>query len=191
MKSLPIVLLLSFLLITPANAQEVTVQPTNAQTNASRRGFFLGLGLGGGGISFLSSTDSMSKGAGIGSLRIGGGINDKLLLMGESFAAVTSWGGTDYLSVSSFCLSAQYFFMEGFYGRSGLGMAVSRLDTNMGGVGVSMESKVGFSMLAATGYEFRLVKFFALAPEIEANYARVNGENVLSYGIQLAALFYL
>jgi hypothetical protein len=181
MKSLPIVLLLSFLLITPANAQQ----------KDNSRHFLLGLGLGGGGISFMSSTDSMSKGAGIGSLRIGGGINDKLLLMGESFAAVTSWGGTDYLSVSSLCLSAQYFFMDNFYVRPGLGIAVARLDTSLGGIGVSMESKVGFSMLAATGYEFRLVKFFALAPEIEANYARVNGENVLSYGIQLAALFYL
>src|ERR1043166_3327784 len=110
-----------------------------------RRGFMIGFGLGGGGMSLHQNGSSLNKGAGVGEFRIGGGLNENLILMGESMVFATRDNGVD-ISVSNLLFSAQYFLVEGFYVRPGIGIGVGRSTSSSGGFSVTQETDAGFSM---------------------------------------------
>ncbi|MFH1016595.1 MAG: hypothetical protein V1798_00255 [Pseudomonadota bacterium] len=147
-----------------------------------RQGFFLGFDVGGGGITL----NGLDRGAFLGGIKIGGGVSEKVLLMGETSGAATSIDG-DTVGISGIYFATQWFFADNFYVRPGVGFAVLRTASGH----ISAESDAGFSAAAAVGYEFRLTKRFAMSPEAKGSYARIQGGNVGAYGAALDLRWYL
>ena len=181
-----------FTLITLSSLTMLTATSTFAEGEKynDRQGFMIGFGLGGGGLSIHDAGNSLDRGAFIGNFRIGGGLSEKFILMGESTWAMTNKNDTD-ISVSGLLFSAQYFCTQNFYLRPGFGFAVGRSVTSVGSVTVTNESDVGFAMNAASGYEFRLSKSFVLAPEVDVGYAHIQGSDNVNYGVILGLTWYL
>jgi hypothetical protein len=167
MKRIPSILLLVLSFAAPAQAQEtderVAVKPTHEIS--PRKGIFLGVGLGGGGMSFLQSGSSVTKGAALVNIRVGLGLNERLLVMAENHEAATSIDGEMH-AVGTLSVAAQYFVKDGFYVRPGIGIAIAHTRNPMD-LSQDLSTQVGFSILGAAGYEFRRGQHFALSPEIE------------------------
>lgn len=157
----------------------------SAEMNA-RKGFFIGFNLGGG---VLDPENVDSEGAFFGGIRIGGGLSEDLILMGETSNSIVDQNNVDY-GIYTVNFSAQYFVQEtGFFVRPGVGFAVVDAQTNVGPINVS-NTEGGLSLVGNVGYEFRLGKTFALTPEFNYGYARVDGTNFNRYGATLGFTFY-
>lgn len=155
----------------------------------SRKGFILGLGIGGGGM-HLGSGRNFDKGAVIGGIRVGGGLTERLLIMGETFTAWTKDNGVHtYISTINF--STQYFFINNFYIRPGVGLSVLSTSRTVGSTTTTTESDTGLSVLNAIGYELRVEKNIGFSPEININYDRVDGVNAINYGGMISVMLYL
>lgn len=149
----------------------------------SRQGFFIGFDLGGGGVHIGSP--AANTGAMLGGLKIGGGFNEKFLLMYEGASAATF--RNDEAAGYASLLSGQFFLTDQFYVRPGLGFAVT---TYKSGPSTTTTSKAGLGLGFATGYEMRLTKRFALSPEAKVDYARTNGHNNTAYGVSVDLRWY-
>lgn len=168
----------------PSTVAVVEVLPIN-----SRRGFVIGAGIGGGGMHIGSGND-FHKGAVIGGLRVGGGLTERFLIMGEAFSAWTKDSGV-HTTISTINFSAQWFCYKNLYLRPGVGFSMLSTSSTSGKVTTTFNSDDGVSVIGAVGYEFRLGEVLGLSPEIYYNYDHVNGANVSNYGAVIAAMFYL
>ena len=149
-----------------AVAEEKTVERTQ------RKGFLIGFDVGGGGLHL----NGRNAGAILSAFKIGGGLNEKILLMFEGAGADDV--GRDSSGLVSDLFSAQFFLSPHLYVRPGIGMGLEYEDLPSG----TSETHVGFSSALAAGYEWRLTKKFALSPELKLGYSRINGRNHESYG---------
>lgn len=161
------------------------VSPKLERERNSREGFFLGFGLGGGGI----HAGNLNRGAGFGNFRIGGGVSEKLLVMGETLSSSTKKNGVT-TSANALHLSSQIFITNRFFARPGIGVSVLNSSTTTGATTTTYSSDAGLSFILTEGYEFRFGKSFALSPEATFNYARVDNTNVMNYGVVIGALWY-
>ena len=65
----------------------------------------------------------------------------------------------------------------GFYLRGGLGLGTAAVKYEQGAASVE-GSTVGFGLIAATGYEWRLTQKFALGPQLQWAFLGVNDEGI-------------
>jgi hypothetical protein len=152
----------------PYDARGQEVPPGLVEVReGSRRGFWLGLGLGAGGESY-----DLRTGAGYSdllyrptvSLRMGGTVSQHLRLGGE----VLSWineNGPAVESLSSALFIAQFYPAKslGLYLKGGLGIGRNAVDFDDGfDVG-----DTGFAGLLGAGYELRLGRRFYLNPVVD------------------------
>jgi hypothetical protein len=148
-------------------AQETPPGLVEVKDVGSRRGFWLGLGLGAGGESY-----DLRTGAGYSevlyqptvSLRLGGTVSQKLRLGGEVLSWINEQGHA-VESLSSALFVAQFYPVSrlGFYLKGGLGIGRNAIDFDDGfDVG-----DTGFAALIGTGYELRLSRRFYLNPVID------------------------
>ncbi|MCB0272945.1 MAG: outer membrane beta-barrel protein [Bdellovibrionales bacterium] len=174
-----VIVIIGFLMIVPS----VFANELNP-----RKGFFIGFSLGGG---VLDATGIDADGAFLGSLRIGGGLNEKLLLMGETSNAVISNNGVN-TGLYSVNFSAQYFVMDtGLFVRPGVGLSYTNTESSSGNVTViTSNDEAGLSLIGATGYEFRLGRSFCLTPEFNYGFARIDGVNFNRFGLSASFMFY-
>ena len=149
-----------------------------------RKGFFLGFGIGGGGIHLKG----LNKGAGLFNLRIGGGITDDILLMYEGTSSYTRDNGVDIVVTNS-TVAAQFYLVDNFYIRPGIGVSF--------GVTLSSNSKASIGADLTVGYEFRIGRYFAVGPELTYQYSRIRTSSALgintnshTYGAQAALQWY-
>lgn len=142
-----------------------------------RKGFFLGFGAGGSAVSSSDGTEASFLNTGF---RIGGGINENIILMAETYWVVSSPNDVDGL-VAHF--SSQMFVKDNFYVRPGIGVG--------GNKDFDEDFNFSFSAVTSLGHEFRLGKRFAISPEIKLNYFHQgNGTDFFSYGVDLGFLWY-
>lgn len=181
MRHLSLALLLALTFSIPAQAAEPDPD--------SRKGFFIGAGVGGGAMTLGSSTNSVTRGAGLLNVKVGIGLTEKLLLMGEHISMGTSIYN-DFHGVAAFSFSAQYFATEQLYFRPGVGFAVG-YTRNVWNVSSSHSSEIGFETHLATGWEFRWGGAFALSPELLVSYTHIAGYNLFGYGPLLTFNWYL
>jgi len=133
----------------------------------SRRGFWVGLGLGAGGESF-----DLSQSSGYSdvlyrptvSLRLGGTVNQHLRLGGEVLSWINDVGpAVESLSSALFIAQLYPFSSSGFYVKGGLGIGRNAVDFDDG----FDQGDTGFAGLLGAGYELRLGRRFYLNPTID------------------------
>jgi hypothetical protein len=125
-------------------------------------GFWIGFGVGGG-SNMWSGFDGIRAG-GAGYLRLGGTINQQLLLGGESLGWVRSENNTT-VSYGNTTASVLFYpsLAGGLYLKSGLGFAVRQAEVAVGG-GTFTGSDAGLGATLGVGYEFRLGNNFFVVP---------------------------
>lgn len=156
------------LLIAPALAS--AQEPPDGLVEVSestRRGFWLGLGLGAGGESFdLSPSQGYSDllYRPTVSLRLGGTVSQHLRLGGEVLSWINDVGpAVESLSSALFIAQLYPFSSSGFYLKGGLGIGRNAVDFDDG----FDEGDTGFAGLIGAGYELRLGRRFYLNPTID------------------------
>ncbi len=134
---------------------------------SSRRGFWLGLGIGAGGESFDARpsqgySDVLYRPTV--SLRLGGTVSQHLRLGGEVLTWINDVGpAVESLSSALFIAQVYPFSSSGFYVKGGLGIGRNALDFDDG----FDEGDTGFAGLLGAGYELRLGRRFYLHPTID------------------------
>ena len=170
----------------------VAAVPVAADTKSHERtGFFIGFGLGGGSAGAEPGPDAVAFGVtelsresgGSGNFRFGWSVTDRMTLGLENSTwlknydiAGTSIDATITLNVTTFAMT--YFPGNvGFYLRGGLGIGTAGVSYEQGGAKVS-GSVVGPAILAATGYEWRLTRKFALGPQLQWSFLGIDDEDI-------------
>ena len=134
---------------------------------ASRRGFWLGLGLGAGGESFdieprNGYSDLLYRPTV--SLRLGGTVSQNLRLGGEVLSWINDVGpAVESLSSALFIAQLYPFSSSGLYLKGGLGIGRNAVDFDDG----FDQGDTGFAGLIGAGYELRLGRRFYLNPAID------------------------
>ena len=187
MRIAPLILLGSLVLGTRVSAQDKPVQ--------QHRGLWGGFGLGGG--VNLTDLGGDSLGGGGGSLwgfsgyaRIGGTLNQRVLLGAESSGWFGSSGGIDY---SRGNLSGIILFYPspsgGFFLKGGIGFAYVMTgiysSTTVGGVyyqNSTSQSQGGFGATAGLGYDLKLGRNIYLVPEVGWYLQAVGSETSIVFG---------
>jgi hypothetical protein len=147
-----------------------------------RNGFMIGFGVGGGSVGIEDGDER--EGGVTGNFRIGYAVAPTLVIHLESSAwTKTSEGelvGIDedtFLSIygdvtwtfSTAVAALTYYPSSGLFFRGGLGVGVAEVEVEVADIDIS-EDESGFAALAAVGYEWRLTKKFALAPQADFIY---------------------
>ena len=158
-----------------------------------RRGFFIGFGVGGGGIQFVAPSVKRFRGAFLGDFKIGGAVNEKVLLMYDGSVAYTRIEGVDF-DVTNSAFGVQWFVWDNLYVRPAVGFAVATASVNSNGTTTSKDSKVSVGADFAAGYEFRFGKYFAVGPELVYRYAHIRSDitnaHSHAFGGQASFLWY-
>jgi hypothetical protein len=181
MRIATLVLLGSLVLGSEALAQSTPVQP--------HKGLWGGFGLGGG----VNLTDTFGEGSlwgfsGYG--RIGGTLNQRVLLGAESAGWFGSRGGVDF---SRGNLSGVLLFYPspsgGFFLKGGIGFAYIMTSiyssTTVGGVyyqNSTSQSKGGFGATAGVGYDLKIGRNIYLVPEVGWYLQAVGSQSSLVFG---------
>lgn len=155
---------------------------TAAEEKTDRKGFLIGFDVGGGAVRF---GDDGTHGALLGGLKIGGGITERILLMYEETSSVGL--ASNLPSLSTGLLSAQFFVLDSYYVRPGVGFGWQERDVAGGG---TLLTDLGFTAGLAVGREWRLTRRFALSPEAKFGYARIEGHSDFSYGAAVDLRWY-
>lgn len=152
-----------------------------------RNGFMIGFGLGGGDAGIKGGGDR--EGGATGNLRIGYALRPDVVLHYEGAAWTRTFdqGAADVTwSFSTNAAAITYYPpATGLFVRGGIGFGTARVEVKTGGVKVSADEN-GFGFLAAAGWEFRLTRKFALAPQVEFAYQKLDtldASNFFDFGL--------
>ena len=164
----------------------VLVLSTLVQAGPDRKGFFLGLGLGGG----YMKNPVDKGGAANANFRIGGGISDDFLLMYEGTAFSSIEDEPRLITYASY-VAAQYFIpgTNGFYIRPGVGMGKIKAEQTAFGTTVSATSDFGLALKGSAGYELKF-GLFGLGLEGTYEFMRIEGDNINNFGGAINGTFY-
>jgi len=162
-------------LLIAGTALVLGIAPAGAQTpddGPRHQGFWIGFGLGGG----LNLDAPDSKGGGAGYLRMGGTVNQQLLIGGDASAwARDVDGGT----VSRGNATATVYFFPSTQGgaflKSGLGFASARIEATSGNTTVTI-SEEGFGATFGAGYDIKVGRNFYITPNVDYLVQVINDE---------------
>lgn len=158
----------------PAAPVPAPAPPREPTRPRDRAGFFLGFGLGAGVLVAPELRDqgyrSTSLVGGLFNFRLGGGLSERLLMMGEAVGHVTRRddGRGVRLLTSMLLLSTQIYATRldpQLYARVGVGFASAREEYTDTRIDVT-DNRPGFAALGLVGYEWRLTEMFALSAEL-------------------------
>ena len=141
-----------------------------------RDGFVLGFNLGGGtaGVNF-TGVDSDREGGFAGAGRVGYAFTPELAVGLEgNFWTKEVDNETWSFDVGAASLT-YYPGAKGFFVRGGVGVGTMEFQTESNGVTFTA-SDDGFGFLVGAGYEWRLTRKFALGPEVDYSYGKVNDD---------------
>jgi len=162
----------------------IVVQPASGQDKPqTREGFFIGFGLGWGSLG-CDDCGGEREGGFSGYLKLGGTVNEKLLLGFETNGWTKEEEGVRLSHANGSAVA--YFYPQpesGFFIKGGLG--VSNLDLGVSGFGSASET--GFGLIAGLGYDARVGAMFSLSPYANYLYGSFDGgsTNVLQAGLGL------
>ena len=146
-----------------------------------RDGVVLGFNLGGGtaGVNF-SGYETDREGGFAGNVRVGYAFHPELAagFEGNLWSKDVDNETWDF-SVAALALT-YYPGAKGFFVRGGLGISTIEVTSESNGVTYSA-SDSGFGFLLAGGYEWRLSRKFALGPQVDYGYGKVNDETSMNY----------
>ena len=146
-----------------------------------RDGVFLGVNLGGGSAGVnVAGFDSDREGGAAGNFRFGYAFQNQfgLSLEGNAWTKEAD-GGTWTFSVGGVAFT-YYPSGQGFFVRGGIGSGSMEYERNFGSTTIKV-SDSGLGLLGAMGYEFRLARKFALGPQIDYSYAKIDDDVSINY----------
>lgn len=135
-----------------------------------RQGFWISFGFGGG-----WDLDREEAG-GAGYIRLGGTVDQRLLVGGEVLGVFREESGAD-VSVGNVTFSVLYYPSGGFFVKGGLGFASREVSVSQGDVTVSTSSE-GFGLTLGGGYDIRLARNFFLTPGVDVMLQTIEDGNV-------------
>lgn len=137
----------------------------SAETYAhTRDGWLIGFGVGGGSAGISDASDR--QGGVTGSFRAGYAFQPQLSLeLNSGFWTKSEGGATTTFDVSGAALDF-YPGEGGLVLRGGLGFGSADVSLDVGNQTLSA-SETGFGFLVGAGYEFRVLRSFAIGPEVE------------------------
>lgn len=140
------------------------------------QGFWIGFGVGGG--ANLDETAADARAGGAGYLRMGGTINQQLVIGGEA----SGWArDVDAGTVSRANLTGTVYFYpaqgNGFFLKSGLGFAAAQFETTQGNATLTISDE-GFGATFGAGYDFRLGSNFFITPNADLLVQVINDDTV-------------
>ncbi len=135
----------------------------SAQDNPqTREGFWIGLGLGWGSLGCSGCSSRESSGAGV--LKLGGTVNQQLLLGVESSAWTKEDSGVRLTHANVVFLGQFYPTAEsGFFVQGGIGVSEFKASTSGSGISVSASDN-GLGLTAGAGYDVRVGSNFSITP---------------------------
>lgn len=160
-----------------------TASPLAAQ---EKKGLFIGVGLGWGSLDLTCDGCEVNRESGFsGNFRIGGVINDKLLIGGETEGWYKSEDGAS-VSFSTVTASA-YFYpaSKGLYLRGGIGLAVLSASDSF-----DSDSETGFGVSFGAGYDIPIARKTALTPYANWMFGSFDGFGANVAQLGLAVSFY-
>lgn len=168
-------------------ALAVMFVPNDLAGQADRDGFFIGFGFGLGSLGVEDADDRESAFSGY--FKIGGAINDKVLLGAESNGWIKneSEDGAEATLTSSSLTAVAYLYPSpesGFYLKGGAGLA--RLDIEASGFGVSFsDAENGTALTLGLGFDYGFGGRFALTPYANLIYSSFEGgtTNLVQVGL--------
>ena len=171
-------LLLPVLLLTLVSAGPLAAQ--------ERKGFFIGAGLGWGSLDLTCDGCQVDREAGFsGNFRLGGAVNDKLLLGAESEGWYKS---EDDGSVSFGTLTGSAYFYpssRGLYLRGGIGLAVISASD-----GFDSDTETGLGLSFGAGYDIPIARKTALTPYANWMFGSFDGFGANNIQLGLGVSFY-
>jgi len=143
----------------------------------TREGFFIGAGFGWGSLGVTDGDGRESAASGY--LKLGGTLNDQVLVGAESNAWVKDEDGVS-MTVTSVTAIIQFYPSptSGFFLKGGAGFST----TSISFWGLTVE-ETGLGLIGGLGYDYRLGTNFSLSPY--ANYVRGSYEGGSTTDIQL------
>jgi hypothetical protein len=176
---------LVLLALLSATLLALTATPAQAQDRElTREGFFIGGGLGFGSLGLEGVDDR--EGALSGYLKLGGALNETLLLGVETNGWVDEEGGAT-LTFGNLSGIVQFYpsRTSGFYLKAGAGLARLDLDLGIGGSG----AETGLGFVIGTGFDVPLGSRVALTPFANFNYGNIEdtGVSVFQFGLGINA----
>lgn len=173
-----------FSLVVCLVALAVYASPAQAQGRPqTREGFFIGFGLGWGSLGCSDCSGERESGFS-GYLKLGGTVNEKLLLGFESNGWVKDQNGVTLSQGNASAVAYVYPTPDsGFFVKGGFGL--STLDLSVSGFGNA--SDTGFGVIAGLGYDARVGTNFSLTPYGNFVYGSFDGgsTNVFQAGLGL------
>jgi hypothetical protein len=143
-------------------------------------GFFIGFNLGAGSadVTIPGVEDTDREWGAAGNFRLGGAINDNLLLGAESSGWAKDEGGSS-LSLGTLAFAVTYYPTDqGFFLKGAIGFASSSYETDLANGFTQSKTETGFGLQGAMGYEWRLTRKFAMGPQVEFVYLNIGGDLV-------------
>jgi hypothetical protein len=138
----------------------------------TRQGWTLGLGVGGGSA---APEGEERKGGAAASFRVGYVFTPQLGAGLESNAwSADVDGDTWTFSVSAAALTFYPAPEQGFFLRGGVGVGSVTVDLGSSFFGSTHVSEQGFGVTGGAGYEWRVARTVALAPQVDFSYVSVN-----------------
>ena len=160
---------------------------TNVSAGAhpqTRQGFYIGIGLAAGSADVTSDSQSGSSESGSGgNFRLGYAINPKFAIGLESNTWVHS-DATGAGQLGTFTGAVSFFPAEGLVLRGGFGGG------NNAGVGDGLSGEVGTGWMLGAGYEFRVLRTFAIGPQIDYNHVSLSYTDFSFTNIGLGMTWY-
>jgi hypothetical protein len=164
---------------------------TAGQWPHERDGVVLGVNLGGGsaGVNILGF-DLDREGGAAGNIRVGYAFQNQFALGLEGNAWTKEVDGVTWSFSVVGAAFTYYPSGQGFYVRGGIGSGKVEIKASSGSRSVTA-SDTGPGLLGAMGYEWRLSRTFALGPQVDYGYAKVNDDLSINYvNFTVGANFY-
>ncbi len=159
-----------------------------AENPPIRQGFFLGGGLGGGSAATTTDGETSDREGGAGvSLRLGYAFTPQLGLGLESNGWAKSENGVTVTFTTY--TAALSFFQEGLVLRAGVGGGDVSVEETVHSTKATV-TQSGFGLTAGAAYEFRVARKFAIGPQVDYGYVKVEGLRANSVNVGLSMNWY-
>lgn len=161
-----------------------SVSVASAGHPQERNGFWIGFGVGVGSANLTcDDCEGGRETGGVGFLRMGGTLNDRILLGGE----VNVWSKEqDGITVNLYDLLATMTVYprpaSGFFVKGGLGAAFTDNEIHVGNQTITTDLGTGLGLLVGAGYDVRVKRNLSITPAVSFWYGRL--DNFTLFGLQ-------
>jgi hypothetical protein len=155
-----------------------------------RDGWILGLGIGGGSVGLSSGGQTSDReSGGTGHLRAGYILNPKVSIGFEGNFWFKTVDGVDW-TFDTFTAAATFYPGDGFTLRAGIGGGGVEAAVRSGNT-TTTASETGLGVSTGVGYEIRVLRSWAVVPQVDYSYINLDSFNADFFSFSVAAHWYI